>query len=379
MINNFKFFMPVKVYFKSGIIKEISTFIDELKITKILIVTDSNIYNLEWFKDIQNDLNNKKINYYTCIITVGEPTESNINKVISSLTDYEFDGIIGIGGGSSMDTAKTLNVAISHNCSDIRKFLRPSKSRIINKIPMILVPTTAGTGAEITRGAVVVDEKIIAKRGFSNDGCYADIALVDPSLGRTLPKEVIASTGLDAFCHAIESFLVNNNHPVSKCLAKHAIELICSNLSRFYKDSNDVEACSNMFLASMLSTIAFSTGTGLTFSHHISDILGARYKIPHGFASFFTLATTLGILEKDLTDENLNYLINTFKTSDLKTFIIKLGDIVNAPNFTKYFNPLSNEEIENLIIDILNNAYRAVGINEKQLRKVLYESFGKLD
>lgn len=372
---DFKYYIPSRIHFKSGIINDIGEYIRELSINRILVVADSNISALPWFQTLIERINQIESEVFIFDNVHCEPSDENVNNGITYAYGKDINGIIGIGGGSSMDCAKCIAAAISSDSASIEPFLRPETKKVNKKLPLMLIPTTAGTGAEITRGAVIIDKKQRTKRGFGNGGYYADIALIDPDVGCTLSKNQIATSGLDALCHAIESFLVNQTHPICKIWSYNALKLIWDSLPKMYEE-NDSVSQENMFLGSLLATMSFSTGVGLTFSHHISDVLGGTYDIPHGYASYYTLPYTVKIfMEKGKNKAEFEALGNIFGSADVSNALVKLSNTLNVPSYTKYFSPMSNDDIDDIFNRILGNSYRASGLAGDDLLRVLQNSF----
>ena len=372
---DFKYYIPSRIHFKSGISNDIKEYIDELSIERILIVTDSNISLLPWFRSLIERISQATKAHFIFDKIHCEPSDDDVNNAITYAWDKDINGVLGIGGGSSMDCAKCVAAAISNDSRWIEPLLRPGTKKIYKKLPLILMPTTAGTGAEITRGAVIIDKKQKTKRGFGNGGYYADVALIDPDFGSTLSQSQIATSGLDALCHAIESFLVNKTHPICKIWSQNALKLIFNNLPKMYAE-NDLSSRENMFLGSMLATMSFSTGVGLTFSHHISDVLGGTYEIPHGYASYYTLPYTVKVfMENNKNKIEFEVLRDIFGSTDVANVLDNISDTLDVPCFKKYFAPMSNDEINAIYNRILMNSYRASGLEGDDLLRVLQHSF----
>lgn len=376
---DFRYYIPGHIHFKTGICGEIGKYITELSIENVLIVTDSNISSLSWFKALVEIVDRVTNKTYIFDRIHCEPTDEDVNSAIAYADNKYIDGIIGIGGGSSMDSSKCVAAALSVGSASIEPFLRPGNRAVDKKLPLILIPTTAGTGAEITRGAVIIDKNHKIKRGFGNGGYYANTVLIDPNLGCTLKKEQIATSGLDALCHAMESFLVNKTHPICKIWAENALKLVWENLPKMYQ-SNDLVYRENMFLGSLLATMSFSTGVGLTFSHHISDVLGGIYTIPHGYASFYTLPNTIRMFEKN--GENMvefNQLGLIFSSNNIADSLEELAYTLNVPSYTEYFPSMTKESIDDVFKRVMENSYRASGLAGDELLQVLKKSFGTND
>ncbi|MGG5342389.1 iron-containing alcohol dehydrogenase family protein [Enterococcus sp. AZ192] len=379
MIHDFKYHLPVEVHFKKGILKEILEYTNRLDMSTILILTNEEVSKKKWFEEMREKLCKYSIRVDVCPNVVCEPTDQSINAIAELFMDCSYDGIIGIGGGSCLDSAKAVNILLSAKANNIEDYLVPNSTLAEKKIPMILIPTTAGTGAEITRGTVLYNEQHKIKRGFSNGGCFADIALIDPLVAKTLKKEQIAASGVDALSHALESYLVNDKHEICRLFSISALKLITMNLEKLYQNNQNEEAAENMFLAGLLATMSFATGVGLTFSHHISDVLGPTYKIPHGFASVFTLVETIKQLRsKDKQiDEKMKNLEIAIGNSCIEQTLIEMFGNLQIPHFTEYASSINQIELDSLYNKINSSDYRGVALENKELKLVLRKCLQK--
>ncbi len=192
------------------------------------------------------------------------------------------DCVIGAGGGSAMDVGKAVSILLTNGgkAEDYLGLGRIKKAGV----PKIMVPTTAGTGAEVSFTAVFINEKTGSKGGMNGDPLYPEAAILDPGLTLSLPPAVTAATGIDAFTHALEAFVSTQAHPISDMYAIKAIALISDNLPKAYAHGGNLEARSNMLLGSLLAGKALATaGVGLV--HAMSYPLGGMYHTPHGLAN----------------------------------------------------------------------------------------------
>jgi alcohol dehydrogenase class IV len=189
------------------------------------------------------------------------------------------DLIIGVGGGSSLDVAKGTSIMATNEGS----ILSFSGMDRVPKRPLskILIPTTAGTGSEVTRILVITDEASNIKTSVYSNYVLADVAIVDPLMTLSMPPKITADTGMDALVHAIETYVSFNATPFSNILAIEAIELISKNLLKAYAKGENIEARYNMSLAATISGLAFGSG-GLGAVHALSNPLGIEYHLPHG-------------------------------------------------------------------------------------------------
>jgi alcohol dehydrogenase len=190
------------------------------------------------------------------------------------------DAIIALGGGRPIDCAKAAGVLIAHNADDIKLF--EGKQGAAKPIPPLLaIPTTSGTGSELTFSAVITDTASHYKMSIKNAHTAAKIALCDPELTVTVPPAVTAATGMDALTHAIEAYTATCAEPLADAAALHSIELIAANLRTAFSDGGNLEARSKMLMGSMLGGIAFSH-SDVGSVHCIAEALGGIYDLAHG-------------------------------------------------------------------------------------------------
>jgi len=211
-----------------------------------------------------------------------EPGLKMADKGTKLAVKFGADCVIGVGGGSAMDVAKAIGILLT-NGGKAEDYLGLGKIKKAG-VPKIMVPTTAGTGAEVTFTAVFINEKTGSKGGMNGDPLYPEAALLDPELTLSLPPSVTAATGIDAFTHALEAYVSTQAHAISDMYALEAIGLISDNLPKAYAHGDNMEARSNMLLASLLAGKALATaGVGLV--HAMAYPLGGMYHTPHGLAN----------------------------------------------------------------------------------------------
>ncbi|MDR2665028.1 MAG: iron-containing alcohol dehydrogenase [Oscillospiraceae bacterium] len=190
------------------------------------------------------------------------------------------DCVVGVGGGSSIDTAKAAKLLIT-NPPPLKQYY--GRDGVVTKpsVPLIVIPTTAGTGSECTPGGVITDTERGIKTNIAGVGCSVTLGIVDPELTYGLPKAVTASTGMDALCHCIESYTSARANPFSGVAGREGIDLVAKYLVRACEDGSDAQAREGMMLASSLGGIAMS-GALCHLSHDIGRSLGAKFHVPHG-------------------------------------------------------------------------------------------------
>ncbi len=211
--------------------------------------------------------------------------DSVVNKAGQLAQDEKVDLVIGIGGGSSLDTAKAATV-LAENPLPITQYLPSGGNKAFKStIPLILIPTAAGTGSEVTIMAVVHDETKQTKEGVLR---AASLAIVDPELTLTLPAHITAATGLDALTHAVESLSTNCGNPKAEVLSLAATKLIAENLEKAYRDGSDIEARTHLSFASNIAGMAF-TEASVHIGHAAAHEFGIQFHMQHGVACALTL------------------------------------------------------------------------------------------
>lgn len=248
-----------------------------------LIVTDAGIRRNGISDLLERVLVNATIEYSIYDRVVANPTTDSIEEAYSLYKDEHCDCLIGIGGGSSMDSAKAVGIRVakpSKELSSMRGILKVHKN-----LPLIIaIPTTAGTGSETTLAAVIVDSRTRHKYAINDFPLIPRYAVLDPELTRTLPAFLTATTGLDALTHAIEAYIGRSTYKRTRIQAKIAVRLIFWNLEKAYNDGNDMKARAMMLKASYLAGCAF-TKSYVGYVHAVAHSLGGEYNTPHGLAN----------------------------------------------------------------------------------------------
>ena len=247
---------------------------------KALVVTDKGIVDAGLLQPIVDSLEEEGLDYEVYDGVKPNPTVQVADEGYKRLQSAGCDTVVAIGGGSSIDAAKAIGVLASNGgkALDYEGRDRFSKEPAL----VIAIPTTCGTGSEVTPGAVLSDEKRRIKTVIAGAMVRPKVAILDPSLLATLPPAVTAATGLDALTHAVEAYLSRAGTPLTEALSLSAVELVGDNL-RVAVANNDLEALMNMLMASTMAGMAFGNAR-LGVVHALTDILGGMYDVPHGLA-----------------------------------------------------------------------------------------------
>ena len=285
-MKTFSFTGAKKIVFGNGSFAGLAEHLAELKMGRPLVVLDGNLAGAGFGGKVAALMEKAKIGYVLFDKAAPEPPIELADEGAKLAFRKKCDGVVGIGGGSAMDLAKAIAV-LAANKGKAEDYLG------LNKVPgpglpKIMVPTTAGTGSEVTFTAVFIRKKLKKKEGMNSPYLYPELALLDPELTLTLPPHPTAATGIDALCHAIESYTSINASPMSELLSLEAIGLISDNLRTAVHDGTNIEAREAMLLGSLYAGLGLANA-GVTAVHSLSYPLGGKYGISHGLANTIML------------------------------------------------------------------------------------------
>lgn len=270
---------PNKVIFGNGTVSLVGAEAEKMGARKVLIVTDTGVVKGGLIAEVEKSLKASKIDCGLFDRVEAEPPARIVDECAREVTEKKYDVLIGVGGGSSLDVTKGASIVATNG----GKVLDYVGNDIVPRagVPKILLPTTAGTGSEVTRVFVVTDEADNDKKVIFSDYNLSSVAIIDPLLTLSMPPGVTADTGMDALVHAVETYVSRLATPFSDILALEAISLIGEYLPVAYAKAENMEARYNMSLAATLAGLAFSSG-GLGAVHALAYVLGTEYHMSHG-------------------------------------------------------------------------------------------------
>jgi alcohol dehydrogenase class IV len=270
----------------AGASKEAGNILRSLDCNRPLIVTDKMMVQLGYVAILQDSLQGASIDSDIFDNTVPEPTVSSIQEGVDKVRDGNYDSIIAIGGGSPIDSAKAIAILGKYG-GVMRDYKFP---RVVNEpgLPIVAIPTTAGTGSECTKVTIITDETNDEKMLCVGIGFMPTAALVDYSLTLSLPARTTADTGIDALTHAMEAYVSKKASLYSDSQAIAAMKLIAPNLRKAFHDGSDRRAREQMMLGATLAGVAFSNAS-VALVHGMSRPIGAFYHVPHGLSNAMLL------------------------------------------------------------------------------------------
>jgi alcohol dehydrogenase len=286
-----RFSLSGNVVYGEGSIQFLKEIILNDTVKKTLLITDKGLMNHGVVNPILDILIESGINYFVYDGVVPNPTDKIVNECYELFKDEAIEMIVAIGGGSVMDAAKAINILLS-NGGRIEDYFTPGN---INKatLPLVAIPTTAGTASEVTEVSVITDTQNKRKVVIPDRKLAADYAILDCALTFGLPAHITAATGMDALTHAIEAYVSTLATPFTDTNAKTAMDIIVANIEHAVKDGQNKSARENMMIGSTMAGFAFNSAI-LGLVHAIAHPLGAHYDIPHGVANAIMLPYVMG-------------------------------------------------------------------------------------
>ncbi len=346
-MQNMNWNYPTNVWFGVDRSKEIQKACDTLGIKNPLIVTDPGLLQTSIIDEINSSLSSNTQIYSD---VQGNPTGSNVTNGVKVFLEGDHDGVIAIGGGSGMDAGKGI-AFLAHQSrplwdfEDIGDWWTRADSSVIK--PIIAIPTTAGTGSEVGRAAVFLNEENHKKKIIFHPKMLPQIAILDPSLTLNLPKSITAGTGMDALAHCIEAYSSPFYHPMAEGTALEGLRLVKENIQEVYHNGNNVEARSHMLVASMMGAAAFQKGLGAI--HSITHPVNSLYKTHHGTTNGTVMPFVLNY-NRSTIEEKFTRLANFLDIKNgfegIVDWIIELKKEMKIPETLKDMGVNEGDEIK---------------------------------
>ncbi len=292
--------------------------IKAMKVKKVAVVSDKGLEQVGVVQKVIDLIEPLSVPTVTYTNIAGEPTFQLLQEAVRTLDAEECDLIIGIGGGSALDVAKATAALCGKD--HLSPYLSGAKTIESRTVKCILLPTTSGTGSEVTMNAIFGDEEQQVKRGLVSPMFLPDVAIIDPELTISCPPRVTAASGVDAFTHAIESYIAIKATPLTKVYSEKAMKLFTSNITRAVHNGRDLDARIGMSWVSSLAGVALANA-GVGAVHALAYPLGGRFHIEHGIANALLMPFVFEVIGKTCTEEMI----------DVAAFL-HLGDFKSRPH-----------------------------------------------
>jgi len=291
-----------EVLFGEGASEQIGEKTKLLGCTRVLCVYDQGVKDAGIVGPVIEGLKKAGLEIIQFGGVLPDPPDTMINQCGELARNGRVDGIVGIGGGSTLDTAKAVNVLLGNPGPIENYYIQPGASPHKPGKPLVLVPTTAGTASEITYVAVLTRTATGAKQGVLGPATIASLAIVDPLLTLGLPPAITATTGMDTFAHALEAYTAAGRNMMSDVLSEKAIALTVQYLPKAVGNGSDVEARTNMSFACLIAGMAF-TDAKTHFGHAFGHSLGARHHVPHGTGCAIAQPGVIAVVAEHLPEK----------------------------------------------------------------------------
>lgn len=375
-MNDFNFRIPQNIEFGIGALEKLPKILKESNSNHVFLVSDRGLEKIGVVDRVKNIIEKAQIKCTTYLDVVPNPTITVVTDATDLYKESGATSIIALGGGSPLDVSKAVGV-LSTFGGEITDY------EGLNKVPgaivpIIAIPTTAGTGSEVTASSVITDEKRNYKFSIVSYETIPKYALLDPELIMTAPQSIAAACGIDALIHAIEAYLSKQSSPFSDAMAEKAMELIGKNLRNFVKNRGDKEAACGMMIGSNFAGISFAWAR-LGNVHAMSHPVSAFYHVPHGIANSVLLPTVMeynSIVDNGRYEKIYNYIkensgiVNNFKPEMLINELKKLNDDLGIPKSLSELG-VKEDSIEDMAKDAMKSGNVLANPRETNLQNMI--------
>ncbi len=334
-MTNYNWNYPTTVWVGKNRVKDLEKACDEVKTLNPLLVTDRDLINLEFIKNLVNNLEKK---FKLCIFSnfSGNPTGENVDEGVEVFKNNSCDSVIAIGGGSALDVGKAIAFMSGQSrpiwdFEDIGDYWKRADEKNIS--PIIAVPTTAGTGSETGRASAIINAKTGIKKIIFHPKFLPSIVILDPVLTKDLSPRLTGATGMDALAHNLEAFCAPGFHPMADGIAIEGMRLIKKSLLKAVKDGNDLDARSDLLAAASMGSTAFQKGLGAI--HSLSHPLNAQFNLHHGLSNAIFMPYVL-TFNKEIIGERIisicDYLNLSKSFEAFLNWVLELRKELNIPH-----------------------------------------------
>jgi aldehyde:ferredoxin oxidoreductase len=366
--------------FGAGVVSNMGERIRGLKIKKVLLTTDPVMFSMGRADEVRKILGSNGISTVIFSDVEPDPPIELIEKVGKIYTDNGCDGIVGLGGGSSMDTAKAVGLRVTH-AGEMREFesIVGGTAKIKPPLPPIVcIPTTSGTGSEVNPYAVITDKERDLKFMLMSNHLIPRLAVIDPQYCKTMPASLTVESGIDALAHCIEGYvsLAIPYHPYFEAMAVYGVKLIGRSLIQAYKDGNDIAARTDMCMAAICGGLAFLKGLGI--GHAITHVLGAHYHMPHGRAATYGLLCFVKANKETCKEQFIDMAQLLNRSNDLEEGLLEFYNKLDIPISLKALG-IPKDDLKKIAFytsrDAVNMATDPTSISQQKILELLLEIY----
>ena len=377
-MTNYNWNYPTTVWVGNNRIKDLEKACIEIKTTKPLLVTDRDLINLEFLKDLIKDLE-KKFQLYIFSNFSGNPTGENVDEGVEVFNKNNCDSVIAIGGGSALDVGKAIAFMSAQSrpiwdFEDIGDYWKRADEK--NIAPIIAIPTTAGTGSETGRASAIINSKTGIKKIIFHPKFLPSVVILDPVLTKDLSPRLTGATGMDALAHNLEAFCAPGFHPMADGIAIEGMRLIKKSLLKAVKNGSDMVARADLLAAASMGSTAFQKGLGAI--HSLSHPLNAQFNLHHGLSNAIFMPYVLTFNKENIEERIISICDYLSLNKSFDTFLNWILDLRNELNIPHKLSDII--EIKKMNLDELSKMALddpSTSSNPKKLTlndmKVMYE------
>ena len=377
-MTNYNWNYPTTVWVGNNRIKDLEKACIEIKTTKPLLVTDRDLINLEFLKDLIKDLE-KRFQLYIFSNFSGNPTGENVDEGVEVFNKNNCDSVIAIGGGSALDVGKAIAFMSAQSrpiwdFEDIGEYWKRADEK--NIAPIIAIPTTAGTGSETGRASAIINSKTGIKKIIFHPKFLPSVVILDPVLTKDLSPRLTGATGMDALAHNLEAFCAPGFHPMADGIAIEGMRLIKKSLLKAVKNGSDMEARADLLAAASMGSTAFQKGLGAI--HSLSHPLNAQFNLHHGLSNAIFMPYVLTFNKENIEERIISICDYLSLNKSFDTFLNWILDLRNELNIPHKLSDII--ELKKMNLDELSKMALedpSTSSNPKKLTlndmKVMYE------
>ncbi len=377
-MTNYNWNYPTTVWVGKDRAKDLEKACVEIKTLKPLLVTDKDLINLEFIKDLVNDLE-KKFKLTTFFNFSGNPTGENVDEGVEIFKKNSCDSVVAIGGGSALDVGKAIAFMSGQSrpiwdFEDIGDYWKRADEK--NICPIIAIPTTAGTGSETGRASAIINSKTGIKKIIFHPKFLPSIVILDPVLTKELSPRLTGATGMDALAHNLEAFCAPGFHPMADGIAIEGMRLIKKSLLKAVKNGSDLDARSDLLAAASMGSTAFQKGLGAI--HSLSHPLNAQFNLHHGLSNAIFMPYVLSFNKEDIEERIISicdYLKLSKSFDAFLEWILELRKELNIPHKLSDVietNKMNLDDLSKMALDDPSTSSNPKKLTKNDM-KVMYE------